>query len=466
MVATTGLPYSGKSTFAKQLAALTDARVIELDELNAARGLDVAAGVAIEEWQDTFTVTDQLAREALASGKSVVIDWVNPGADDRRRWRDLARDCGAPFVLVAFDIDLAELERRHAAGGGRVVVDDALRNRARARYRLPDPDEGAVMFESSTSVHAWAATHLPGTTHLPSAQLPDPPRLLPTDFQAATVFLRTCTTDGHELEFYLDSGGGDWIYRSTADEIRAIIRSAADEHTWASAQLPPLRPETWIPPPQPDGVLLLNPDGPDPDPRHPPLGRSGMLGQRWFADRIWEIDYPRKRMLLHSTIPPTSSTRVPLGFPERNGTRLCHFGRVQVVIDGETLDMLLDTGAHTRLGDGADQIGAPGSVTATSFIITSTLQRWSARHPDWQVAQRAEAGSGATMIRVPSVRIGDVDTGPVWFTERADANFTEYMSQWMDRPVVGAVGGNAFTAFRLVIDYPTAQLHIDPSHDS
>lgn len=191
-----------------------------------------------------------------------------------------------------------------------------------------------------------------------------------------------------------------------------------------------------------------------------------MLGQRWFGGRVWEIDYPRERMLVHAVYPSIDGTSVlPLAFAERDGVRLSHFGRLQVMIDGSTLDVLFDTGAHTRLSEVATRAGAAGSVTATSFIIESIAQRWAAKHPDWPVISGAEAGSGATMIQVPTVEIGEVSTGPVWFTYRPDVNLLEHMSQWMDQPVVGAIGGNTFRSHRLVIDYPAAELHIGGSRD-
>ncbi len=291
------------------------------------------------------------------------------------------------------------------------------------------------------------------------------PRLLPAEFHRDTVFVYPTTMRGHRLELYVDSAGGDWIYTSTADAIGARHIVAATDTVWGSAELPPLRPEAWIPPPQPDGVILLNPDGPDPGDVRPPVGASGMLGQRWFAERVWEIDYPQERVLVHAVSPSIGGTCVPLAFQEREGVRLCHFGRMQVMIDGTPLDMLFDTGAHTRLSGAAGRVGVVGSVTATSFIIESIADGWAAAHPDWPVVRGAEAGSGAAMIRVPAVQIGEVRTGPIWFTCRPDVNLLEHMSQWMDRPVVGAIGGNAFRRYRLIVDYPAAKLHIDGSHD-
>jgi hypothetical protein len=60
------------------------------------------------------------------------------------------------------------------------------------------------------------------------------------------------------------------------------------------------------------------------------------------------------------------------------------------------------------------------------------------------------------MIEVPRVVIAGRAVGPVWFTRRADKNFHQFMSQWMDKRVDGALGGNALSFFRVTVDYPSA----------
>jgi hypothetical protein len=47
-------------------------------------------------------------------------------------------------------------------------------------------------------------------------------------------------------------------------------------------------------------------------------------------------------------------------------------------------------------------------------------------------------------------------SGPVWFTRRPDPNFHQFMSQFMDRQVEGALGGSALKFFRVTVDYPRA----------
>ena len=46
--------------------------------------------------------------------------------------------------------------------------------------------------------------------------------------------------------------------------------------------------------------------------------------------------------------------------------------------------------------------------------------------------------------------------GPVWFTRRPDPSFHQFMSQYMDKQVEGALGGSALKFFRVTVDYPNA----------
>jgi hypothetical protein len=73
-----------------------------------------------------------------------------------------------------------------------------------------------------------------------------------------------------------------------------------------------------------------------------------------------------------------------------------------------------------------------------------------------------ETVPGMAMIEVPEIQIAGFRVGPVWFTERPDPNFHQFMSQWMDRQVDGALGGNAFRFFRVTVDYPAAVAHFVP----
>ena len=99
---------------------------------------------------------------------------------------------------------------------------------------------------------------------------------------------------------------------------------------------------------------------------------------------------------------------------------------------------------------------------ATSFITTKVFDSWRAARVDWPVLENAEATTGEAMIRVSQVKIAGFSVGPVWFTRRKDANFHQYMSQWMDKRIEGAVGGNVLRQFRVTVDYPKAEATFVP----
>jgi ribosomal protein S18 acetylase RimI-like enzyme len=291
---------------------------------------------------------------------------------------------------------------------------------------------------------------------------PGAPYVLPASFEQDLIFVEPVTAGGRRLRFLADTGGGDWMYRTAALDLGLAEPSTGESDDWTPTLLPPFRDEAWMPSPLEDGSILLTPSTEDGSGPFPPIGGSGLLGQQWFSRRIWELDYRAGRLVLHQTLPTDDCpVTIPLGFLEADGQRTCNFPRIQAGVDGEEFDLLLDTGAHTHLTQQAElRTGRSGRRRATSFIIDSIAHRWREQHPDWPVIENGEAGIGADMIQVPSVHLGGLHTGPVWFTQRQDPNFLEYMSQWMDKPVVGALGGNALRAFRLLLDYPAARVSL------
>ncbi|HET7656497.1 MAG TPA: hypothetical protein VFK18_05885, partial [Luteimonas sp.] len=193
----------------------------------------------------------------------------------------------------------------------------------------------------------------------------------------------------------------------------------------------------------------------------PGIDFDGMLGAPWFGDRTWQWDYRAGmlRLLPDGALPDTAPEHtVALGFQvDANGAHTTHFPRIPARVDGAELQFLFDTGATFRLDEAAAATLGDAAVRerAGSFITVSVLQEWRARHPDWPYLERGDAG--APMIQVPSVELAGYRTGPVWFSARPDRAFHEYMAQWMDRPVDGALGGNVFAGFRVTVDYVAAK---------
>jgi hypothetical protein len=127
--------------------------------------------------------------------------------------------------------------------------------------------------------------------------------------------------------------------------------------------------------------------------------RDGMLGQQWFAERVWTFDYPKQTLLWRAAgdLPPhDKSHEVKLAFKTApSGKRQTNFARIQIEVDGETLDFLLDTGATNILSEEVlKQIndGDPAE-RGTSFLTRSVFERWQSipNGALWKILKRSPA---------------------------------------------------------------------------
>jgi hypothetical protein len=283
---------------------------------------------------------------------------------------------------------------------------------------------------------------------------------LRVDYRADRWFVEATTVDGRPMRFFTDTGGGFLVHEDSAARLGLAVRTVGEgDESGRVAPFPVFAPGDALPAPLLETELYVVARTPQTD----DFG-DGMLGQEWFGGRVWTFDYPARTLAWRDSaeglrFDPAST--VALGFPVgEDGSRSTNFPSIDAEIDGETLPFLFDTGATLTLTDAAWQAlgGGGAKVRATSFVVASVFDRWRASHPDWRVVEDAEDNRGAApIIEVPAVTIAGFTVGPVWFTRRPDAAFHEYMSQWMDRRVEGALGGNAFRWFRIVVDYPGAR---------
>ena len=115
-----GLPGTGKTTIARQIAARRSATYLRIDDVEQAIRM---AGVLTEDVGPAgYFVANALAASNLANGLTVVADCVNPVAESRQGWRDTAARTQTRIIEVE------------------VVCSDPVEHRRRVESRNPDVD--------------------------------------------------------------------------------------------------------------------------------------------------------------------------------------------------------------------------------------------------------------------------------------------------------------------------------------
>jgi len=106
-----GLPGTGKTTIARQVARACRATYIRIDAIEQAiRSANVLSG---EVGPAGYMVAYALSQSNLGLGQSVVADSVNPLAITRDAWRSVAASAAVPIIEVEIVCsDIAEHRRR------------------------------------------------------------------------------------------------------------------------------------------------------------------------------------------------------------------------------------------------------------------------------------------------------------------------------------------------------------------
>jgi len=158
------------------------------------------------------------------------------------------------------------------------------------------------------------------------------------------------------------------------------------------------------------------------------------------------LDYPRQEL----------SIAAPGSLPHRGERLPCPYiassvhPRVDASIDGASYGFLLDTG------------------TQITLIRQDILQRWSKEHPDWPHSTGAvgPANEGADpnlfLLRIPIFQLGSFTVTNVVAASRPDDTYSA-TSYETPAAIVGALGGNVLSQFRVEIDYPGRDCFLEHS---
>jgi predicted kinase len=138
-----GLPASGKTTLAREIADAYGAVRLNPDEWELALDIDPFDEVFQTKLETAFW---ELAQRLLMLGTSVVLEWGFWARSERDEKREAARTLGVAVELRFVDAPYEELVRRvgdrHAAGG--LAITERHMERYRRIFQPPTDDELAL----------------------------------------------------------------------------------------------------------------------------------------------------------------------------------------------------------------------------------------------------------------------------------------------------------------------------------
>lgn len=121
LIAMAGLPGSGKSAVAREVARALGCALLSVDPIEAAMW---RAGIARDQPTGlaAYVVADDLAREQLLIGNDVVVDAVNDVDAARGQWVSLAAELGRPLAFIEVFCSDVDEHRRRLEGRHRGIV--------------------------------------------------------------------------------------------------------------------------------------------------------------------------------------------------------------------------------------------------------------------------------------------------------------------------------------------------------
>ncbi len=156
LVAMCGIPFSGKTTLARELSDRCRLALVSVYSIVGELGIDLGPD-AIEHrgWARAMAVGFDRTRKLLAEGTSVVYDHANHSRRNRDRCRRIASQNGAAFRLVWVDTPIEAARRRlleNRANPWRADVPDISFSEIVAQFEPPADEPDVVRVRPAMTI--------------------------------------------------------------------------------------------------------------------------------------------------------------------------------------------------------------------------------------------------------------------------------------------------------------------------
>jgi predicted kinase len=146
-----GLPFAGKTSLGRMIAAYTGAAIVSFDDLYSAHGAELArTRDSLAVWQAVRDLAGERIAALLRRGVPVVYDNTNFRAAHRDALRVIAEEAGTRAIVVYVNTPVAVITARRTANArtqGREDITDADLAYVLAQWEAPLPGEDVIEFQ-------------------------------------------------------------------------------------------------------------------------------------------------------------------------------------------------------------------------------------------------------------------------------------------------------------------------------
>lgn len=153
----TGLPYSGKTTLARELNKRFGFSLVSMDEVIERRG-DKVEEMIQEDWNTVYSEGYKKLKKLLSRGKTVVLDLANLKRSEKEAAKQIARSLGSDYKLIYLNVLVEEIKRRwwkNERTKERGQLARRTLNRALNMFEEPTVDESYIAYNQSMNLDKW-----------------------------------------------------------------------------------------------------------------------------------------------------------------------------------------------------------------------------------------------------------------------------------------------------------------------
>lgn len=155
-----GLPFSGKTTFAKKLAEKKHWVRVDIDEIKGEHGFGSISDDEIthEEWVSIFNDMNNRIRTYLKEGKTVISDISNLEKSDRDDLRKIAEEVGSTTRVVYINTPVEVARQRwlrNRETNSRFDLTENVIGEAINSLQVPTTEENVIILDYMETREDW-----------------------------------------------------------------------------------------------------------------------------------------------------------------------------------------------------------------------------------------------------------------------------------------------------------------------